>query len=132
MVTNQNQKVLLQSPLKQREVIETTSRTTNHIWRSYALTKEEDQLVPASKHQESKNKKRSSGSGSNGLDIFSLHVPICLSSIAYVFCWTNLIATAIFAAVSRVLRLILILSMQLLCLYLDILSIIGYDIDRLI
>ena len=47
-------------------------------------------------------------------------------------CWTNLIATAIFAVVSMVLPLILILSMQLLYLHLDILSIICYDIDRLI
>ena len=51
---------------------------------------------------------------------------------AVVYCWTNLIATAIFAVVSMVLQLILILSMQLLYLYFDILSRIGYDIDRLI
>ena len=47
-------------------------------------------------------------------------------------CWTNLIATAIFTVVSTVLWLILILSMQLLYKYLDILSILEYDIDRLL
>ena len=43
----------------------------------------------------------------------------CHKSTA-VFCWTNLIATAIFPVVSTVIRLILICSMQLLYLYLDI------------
>ena len=51
--------------------------------------------------------------------VYDLWLALCFSENAnHKLCWMNLIATAIFAVVSTVLRLILILSMQLPYLYL--------------
>ena len=56
----------------------------------------------------------------------------CMVCTTHCSCWTNLIATAIFVIVSTILRLILLLSMQLVYLYLDNTIDNRYDMDRLI